>query len=261
VTAVETGPRRQSAIRSILLLAAVVVAVGGCLPAPTTVEGRAVTDLWAAFLIAAAVVGGTVWFLITFALLRYRRRMTEPMAAPPQEGRTPRIEFVWTAIPIVIVLALFGLTMVALGRVDARDSSARVTVKVLAYRWTWAFTYGDTGVTIAGTQDQAPELVVPTGEPIHIVLTSADVAHSFFVPAFLFKRDAIPGMPNEFDLNITDAGTYRGQCAEFCGIFHDRMLLSVRAVSRAEFDAWLAAQPRSSAPPGPSGPAAASSAP
>jgi cytochrome c oxidase subunit 2 len=85
-------------------------------------------------------------------------------------------------------------------------------------------------------------MVVPVGEPIHIVLTSADVDHAFYVPQFLFKRDAIPGHPNEFDVTITDPGTYNGQCAEFCGIYHDRMLLSVQAVSRPEYDAWLAAQ-------------------
>ncbi|HEY7131966.1 MAG TPA: cytochrome c oxidase subunit II [Candidatus Limnocylindrales bacterium] len=251
------GPR----VGRLVLLGALAGAVSGCLPAPTTLEGRAVTDLWTQFLIAAGIVGGIVWALMTFALIRYRRRPKDTAVVPPQESGTPRLEIVWTAIPIVIVLALFGLTMVALGRVDARDPSARVTVDVLAYRWTWSFTYAGTGVTIAGTPDEAPELVLPTGEPIRIVLSSADVAHSFYVPAFLFKRDAIPGQPNEFDLNITDAGTYRGQCAEFCGVFHDRMMLSVRAVSRAEFDTWLAAQPRFSAAPGPSGSATGSAAP
>jgi cytochrome c oxidase subunit 2 len=97
-------------------------------------------------------------------------------------------------------------------------------------------------------------MVVPVGEPIHIVLTSADVDHAFYVPQFLFKRDAIPGHPNQFDVTITDPGTYNGQCAEFCGIYHDRMLLSVQAVSRAEYDTWLAAQAAATASTGPSAP-------
>ena len=86
-------------------------------------------------------------------------------------------------------------------------------------------------------------MVVPVGEPIHIVLTSADVDHAFYVPQFLFKRDAIPGHPERVRLHDHDPGTYNGQCAEFCGIYHDRMLLTVQAVSRPEYDAWLAAQP------------------
>jgi cytochrome c oxidase subunit 2 len=83
-------------------------------------------------------------------------------------------------------------------------------------------------------------MVVPAGEPIHIVLTSTDVVHSFYVPQFLFKRDAIPGRPNEFDLTIDEPGAYGGQCAEFCGVFHDRMTLTVRAMTRVDYDAWLA---------------------
>jgi cytochrome c oxidase subunit 2 len=108
-------------------------------------------------------------------------------------------------------------------------------------------------------------MVVPAGEPIHILLTSVDVNHAFYVPAFLFKRDAIPGHPNEFDVTITEPGDYNGQCAEFCGVFHDRMLLTVRAVSRPDFDAWLAARqsapPSAAAPSAPASPAPAAASP
>jgi cytochrome c oxidase subunit 2 len=102
-------------------------------------------------------------------------------------------------------------------------------------------------------------MVVPVGEPIHVVLASNDVVHAFYVPAFLFKRDAIPGRTNEFDLTIDNADTYRGQCAEFCGVFHDRMLLTVRAVPRTEFDTWLATQVATPAAPTASAPAATQS--
>ena len=83
-------------------------------------------------------------------------------------------------------------------------------------------------------------MVVPVGEPVHVLLTSDDVIHSFYVPAFLFKRDAIPGHPTEFDFTVDEPGGYGGQCAEFCGVYHDRMLLTVRAVTRPEFESWLA---------------------
>ncbi len=226
---------------AVCLLVGLVVA--GCMPQPATEQAKAVQTLWRQFLIAAAFVGGTVWVLITVMIVRYRRRASEPAdrQAPPAPTDSRPVELAWTAIPIAIVLVLFGLTLVALGTVDARSPS-RVTIEVMAFRWQWRFDYEGTSVHVIGGPDTVAQMVVPVGEPVHIVLTSADVDHSFYVPQFLFKRDAIPGHPNDFDVTVTDPGTYNGQCAEFCGIYHDRMLLSVKAVTRPEFDAWLAAQ-------------------
>jgi cytochrome c oxidase subunit 2 len=133
---------------------------------------------------------------------------------------------------------------------------------VTAFRWQWRFVYPDAGVTVTGAPDEPAEMVVPVGEPIRIVLSSADVNHAFYVPQFLFKRDAIPGRTTEFDVTVAEPGTYRGQCAEFCGVFHDRMLLSVRAVTRAEFDQWIAArQAGASSSPTNAGPSAAAASP
>jgi len=217
------------------------------MPAPATTEAQAVATLWTQFLIAAAIVGGTVWALITFMIVRYRGRPSD-LDALPARSDFLALELAWTAIPIAIILILFGLTLVSLNQVDARSES-RVTVAVTAFRWQWRFDYRGTPVSVVGDPDTVAVMVVPTGEPIHIVLTSVDVNHAFYVPAFLFKRDAIPGHPNEFDVTITEPGDYNGQCAEFCGVFHDRMLLSVKAVSRPDFDAWLAAQ-QSASPSG-----------
>ena len=222
---------------------AVALLGAGCMPQPVTEQAQAVSNLWVQFFVAAVLVGGTVWFLITFMILRYRHRGPDPAAIPkhgaPVESK--KIEALWTAIPIVIVLILFALTLGAMSVVDARAQS-RVRIDVTAFRWQWRFDYEGTNVRVLGDSNQAaPQMVVPVGEPIHIVLTSVDVDHSFYVPQFLFKRDAIPGHPNEFDVTITEPGTYNGQCAEFCGVFHDRMLLSVKAVTRPEYDAWLAA--------------------
>jgi cytochrome c oxidase subunit 2 len=238
--------RRVAAVGALLT-----ALVAGCMPDPVTEQARAVRDLWSQFLIASVLVGGTVWVLITVALVRYRRPRRAPDAVaemPRQTHGSTRLEIAWTAIPIVIILVLFALTMGALGRIDAR-SPGSVTVQVDAFRWQWRFDYPGTGVSVVGGPDTPAELIVPAGEPIHFVLTSSDVDHSFYVPQFLFKRDAIPGFPNQFDITIDEPGVYRGQCAEFCGVFHARMLLSVRALSRADFDAWLATAPRSSLAP------------
>jgi cytochrome c oxidase subunit 2 len=97
---------------------------------------------------------------------------------------------------------------------------------------------------VVGTPDDPPEAVLPTGGPVRVVLTSPDVIHSFYVPEFLFKRDAIPGRTTSFDLTIERPGIYRGRCAEFCGLDHWRMRFTIRAVSPTEFEAWLAGQAR-----------------
>jgi cytochrome c oxidase subunit 2 len=161
----------------------------------------------------------------------------------------------WTAIPIGIVLGLFVGT---LGTLAVLERTAPATeVRVEAYRWGWAFSFPGTNVRISGTADTGPEVVLPVGQPIRIVLASADVIHAFYVPAFLFKRDAIPGRESSFEFTIAEAGTYRGQCAEFCGILHSRMPFALRAVPPPAFEAWLAAAaaaPAASASPGAPGP-------
>ncbi|MGH2465216.1 MAG: cytochrome c oxidase subunit II [Candidatus Limnocylindrales bacterium] len=228
------------------------LSMAGCLPAGATNQAHAVNDLWTVFVVAAAGIAILVWGLITFAIVRYRRSTRDARTMPPQLKSAFRLEVVWTVGPIVLVAFLFLMTLGALGRIDAVEPS-RVTIDVNAFRWQWQFTYAGTGVSVVGTGQTPAQMVVPVGEPVDVVLTSSDVVHSFFVPAFLFKRDAIPGHPTEFQFTVETAGDYNGQCAEFCGVYHDQMLLVVHAVSRAEFDAWLAGQPRSSPVPSPSG--------
>jgi cytochrome c oxidase subunit 2 len=243
--------RTSRAARLSIAVIALAASATGCLPAPATQQARAVTELWTVFIVAAGAVALLVWGLITFDILRYRRRKSDAGTVPPQIHDAPRLEIAWTAGPIIIVLVLFWLTLGALDRIDAR-APGKVIVDVTAFRWQWAFDYPGTGVRVVGEPEVPAEMVVPAGEPIHIVLTATDVAHSFFVPQFLFKRDAIPGRPNEFDITIDQPGAYGGQCAEFCGVFHDRMLLTVRAVTRPEYDAWLASASASPAAGSPS---------
>ncbi len=134
---------------------------------------------------------------------------------------------------------LFGLTVRTLSTVDAVEPGG-VNLHVTAFRWQWQASYPDDAVTITGTPGQPPEIVLPVDTPVHVTLESLDVNHAFFVPSFLFKRDAIPGRPTYFDLRVTAAGTYPGACAEFCGVGHDEMLFTIRAVDPATFQTWLA---------------------
>jgi cytochrome c oxidase subunit 2 len=228
---------------------AAVALVGGCLPAAATAEGRAIADLYVGFVAIALVVAGVVFGLTTFAILRYRAGTGPDAALPAQVRGNVRLEALWTAIPIVIVAGLFIGTLLVLGRVEARSEAPGAELRVEAFRWGWSFSYPSAGVTVSGVGPPGPEAVVPVDEPIRVTVAARDVVHAFYVPVFLFKRDAIPGRESVFEFTVDEPGTYRGQCAEFCGIYHSRMPFSIRAVPRAEFDAWLAAQPQASPAP------------
>jgi cytochrome c oxidase subunit 2 len=233
--------RRGSWLRRVLVWCFAGLVVAGCLPTSVTDQGRVVNDLWNVFLGPAVAVAAIVWGLITLAILRFRRRASTPAEPPRQTAGHTGLEIVWTVIPIAIVAVLFFLTVGAVNRIYSRTNGG-IDVNVTAFRWQWQIVYPADGVTVVGLPDVPAEMVVPVGEPVHVTLTSPDVIHSFYVPVFLFKRDAIPGRPNTFEFTVEEEGTYRGQCAEFCGVNHDRMTFAVRAVQRADYEAWLTQQ-------------------
>jgi cytochrome c oxidase subunit 2 len=238
--------RRTARLAVAGLIAALLVA--GCLPTPATSQARSIHDLYLWFFGGSVIVAAIVWGTVTLAILRRRR----DNALPRQLEGNLLIEGIWTALPLLTVFGLFALTMVTLNEVNARSPEKGVTVNVTAFRWQWQFDYPETGIRIVGQLDQAPpELIVPAGEPVHVTLSApaGDVNHAFFVPQFLFKRDAIAGRSSDFDFTVDNPGTYRGQCAEFCGIYHDAMLFSVHAVTRPEYDAWVSQQQARSQPP------------
>jgi cytochrome c oxidase subunit 2 len=237
-----TQPRIVAAAQGLRARGMVVVLLGlvvsGCMPTPASTQGRQISDLYGMFVIGGVIVATIVWVLVTWSILRYRRRDDR---LPEQTHGNLRIEAVWTLIPAVTVLALFVLTLQALGNVQA-VAPGGINLHVTAFRWQWQATYPDAGVTITGTTANELEVVLPVNTPIHVTLESLDVNHSWYVPAFLFKRDAIPGRPTTFDLEVAAPGVYPGACAEFCGIGHDQMLFTVRGVDMATFQAWLADQ-------------------
>jgi cytochrome c oxidase subunit 2 len=222
-----------------LASAALLTACGtaGLEPAGTR-QGERIGALWVVFFWAAVGVAAVVYGLILWSVARYRRRPDR--RAPPQFRSQIPIEIAYTLIPIAIVAVLFVLTFRTERQVLTLDTRPAATIRVQAFDWSWRFDYEGTEVSVIGTPDDPPEMVVPVDEPVRIELTATDVIHSFYVRDFLFKRDAIPGIPNTFDLTVDEPGTYAGQCAEFCGLDHYRMRFSIRAVPAEEFEAWLA---------------------
>ncbi|MGH2725147.1 MAG: cytochrome c oxidase subunit II [Actinomycetota bacterium] len=205
-------------------------------PGGATEQGRAIRALWDVFFWVGVGVAAVVYGLILWSVVRYRRRSDE---LPPQVRVNIPLEIAYTLIPVLIVGVLFALTYRTESRVGRLVDDPALTVHVQAFNWSWRFDYEDRGVSVFGTPEDPPELVLPAGRTVRLRLTATDVIHSLYVPEFLFKRDAIPGHPNEFDISIDEPGSYTGQCAEFCGLDHARMRFTIRALPPTEFDRWL----------------------
>jgi cytochrome c oxidase subunit 2 len=224
-------------------IAAVVAAAGmaACAPDPAGEQGAAVKDLYDVFFYVAAAVFTVVAGLIAFSIVRFRGRPGDD-ELPRQTKHNLALEITWFAIPTAIVIGLFVLSASALQDVNDEHPNPSVTVEVDSFQWGWRFTYVDRGVVVEGLPESPAEVVLPVGEPLRFDLLSSDVVHSFYVPRFLVKRDAVPGETNRVDYTIREEGTYTGACAEFCGLLHDRMLFTVRAVSVEDFETWLSEQ-------------------
>lgn len=212
-------------------------------PNPATTQGEEVSGIYPLIFWVAVAVFFLVEGLLVIIVLRFRRRPTDP-DLPTQTHGHNLLEVLWTLIPALIVTFLFWQTVERLGKIQAlSDSPPAVVVDVTGFQWQWTFDYPNQGnLSFTGTGTTGPEMVVPTNESVRIRLHSRDVIHSFYVPLFNYKLDVIPGRVNEFEITIDEPGSYGGQCAEFCGLGHADMFFSVRAVSRAEFEAWVVQQ-------------------
>jgi cytochrome c oxidase subunit 2 len=208
-------------------------------PDPKSEEGETVLSLWQGFFLAGIGVGLLVWGLLVYVLVRYRRRHGDDDSMPDQRAFHIPLEVTYTAIPIVIVAGLFGVSWVATDDINSLEPDPPITVEVIGFQWSWQFVYPDEDITVSGEPGDPPELVLPVGERARLELTSVDVAHSFWTPDFLSKRDLIPGVDNEIDVTPTETGEYIGRCAEFCGLDHWRMYYDVRVVERDEYEDWL----------------------
>lgn len=246
-------------------LAAGALVLGGCkLPAfytqhPVTGQEQDSFNLYSATVIAAIVVGVITGGLILFAALRYRRRSD---AVPRQFQYHIPLEIFYTVVPIAIVLVLFGFTVTTENTVDKVPANAPQKVTITAFQWGWKFDYVNQGRYVQGIRTEDPDpvglggktcdasapnadwclgpgLVMPVGETVDITLVSNDVIHSFYVPQFLFSRQALPGVRNRFAFTVQHSGIYRAQCNNICGLYHSQMFFHVVALPPAQFDAWV----------------------
>jgi len=183
------------------------------------------------FLVAVSVVFGLLiaGLLVTFAI-RFRRRSRDEHG---ERHPSPLwLELTWSLIPLAIVMVIFAWSARLFFRIQRVPRDA-VNVQVVGKRWMWKIQH------ITG-QREINELHVPVGVPIKLTLTSEDVIHSFFIPAFRVKRDAVPGRYNTTWFEATEPGTYHLFCAEYCGTKHSGMIGRIVVMEPAAFQAWLA---------------------
>ncbi len=216
------------------------------MPEPATDRAPYIDELWHWGWVAAILVGILVWGLILYAVFKFRRRSDDEI--PVQTRYNLPIEILYTIAPVVMVVVFFFFTVQTQNDVLAQASEngeADHTIGVVGQKWSWSFNYlGEEAVDgqdvfTAGTPAELPTLWLPVDESVKVELSSPDVIHSFWVPAFLFKMDVVPGRNNSFSFTPTREGTFAGKCAELCGTYHSRMLFNVNVVSRAKYDEHL----------------------
>ena len=194
--------------------------------------------LFSLYLIVGCVVAAIVFAAVAFALLRYRARA----------GRAPSRRNEANAVEIVAAVLIAGVLAVLLTRTftteakEDRTGHGATRIDVTAFRWGWRFDYPGQGVSVVGNNNRNPTFAVPVGKPVSFSLRTLDVIHSFWVPDERFKRDAIPGRVNRFDLRFDEPGNEDGVCAEFCGLRHSDMGFDVLVLSPSSYRRWLAAQ-------------------
>lgn len=216
---------------------------------PTNIFAPASTPANSIFglsLFVLAVTGAV--FLVVFALLLYsvlkfkKKRDDDDGREPPQVYGSNQIELAWTVIPVLIVVALFMATARVIASVQKTgEPDHAIEVAAIGHQFWWEYRYPALGVVTAN------ELHVPVSDtsnptPTYITLLSADTDHSFWVPRLAGKTDLIPNHPNRMWIDPHETGVYLGQCAQYCGTQHAKMLLRVYVQSRQDFDRWAQQQ-------------------
>ncbi|WP_218220046.1 cytochrome c oxidase subunit II [Nesterenkonia sp. Act20] len=260
-----TGSRGR-AVKTVALASAAALVLSACsgdnpaargwLPGSrdTTSNTAELTDLWVNSWIAALIVGLITWGLMLWCMIAYRRRKGET-GYPRQLAYNIPLEIMYTIVPLVMVGVLFFYTDQVQRSVDDPNEDPDLVIDVRGKQWAWDFNYNYEGEEryFAGVQahltgeegvrDELPTLYLPVDEPVTFELNARDVIHSFWIPAFLQKRDMIPGRTNTIHLTPQELGSFDGKCAELCGEYHSEMLFNVEVVSDEEFRDYLETLP------------------
>jgi cytochrome c oxidase subunit 2 len=212
--------------------------------APASTPAKSIFGLSLFVLAVTGAIFSVVFALLLYSVVKFRKRRNDDGREPPQVYGSNQVELAWTIIPILIVVALFMATarVIALVQKTSPPSNA-IAITAIGHQFWWEYRYPDLGVVTAN------ELHVPVSDPVHptptfIKLLSADTDHSFWVPRLGGKTDLIPNHPNSMWIDPQETGVYLGQCAQYCGTQHAKMLLRVYVQSKEDFDSWIRHQRR-----------------
>jgi cytochrome c oxidase subunit 2 len=235
-------PRRSAA--GALGVAAVGTAAGCAANAPSTLApggpgAERVANLWWLLFWISVVVSVVVVLLLAWAVARGRRPETR---VRPGRGRV-FVLVLGVAIPAVVLTAVYAVGLRDMKALAEPPRPAELTIDVIGRLWWWEVRYPEAGF------ETANEIHIPAGVPVMLRLRTADVIHSFWVPELMPKTDLLPERVNEMWLLADEPGTYRGQCAEYCGLQHAHMAFHIVAEPPEEFAAWVAQQRGSAQPP------------
>jgi len=199
-------------------------------PEAASAESTYVDEMFYAMIFVISFVWSLIVVLVLYSVVVFRRKPGDMADGPHVTGHTG-LEITWTIIPFLVVMAFAVWGATHLEEITAAEPD-ELEVRVTGFQFGWRFEYPDAGVT-------SNELYLPVDRQIHLVLTSQDVIHSFWITEFRVKQDAVPGMFTDLRITPTELGDYRVRCAELCGYSHSAMYAPVVVVEPADFEAWL----------------------
>src|SRR6267154_2702953 len=214
---------------------------------PLSQPAQEIKELSLLVLAICATIFLIVVGLLVYAIVRFRHRPGDEASEPPQIYGSNQIETAWTVLPTLIVVVLILVTSRTIADIQNRKAApGAVHATIVGHQWWWEIRYPELGIVTAN------ELHLPASDgtrrlPTFLKLQSADVAHSFWVPQLAGKTDVIPGRENAMWFEPTQPGTYLGNCAEYCGMQHARMLIRVIVHPPGEFEHWVAQQQQAAA--------------
>ena len=197
-------------------------------------------SLWQGAWIAGAVVGVFTLILILWPAVFHRANAGKG-EFPKQTQYNVPVEIAYTLIPFIIVAVLFYFTAVKQTEIVEKTTNYKHEILVDGFQWSWQFSYPEAGpkAVVTGTPAKPPTLYVPLGEKVRYTITSNDVVHGFWVPAFMIQMQNLPGVTNYLEFTANKLGTYPGRCNILCGRNHSQMLFSVKVVTPAEYETYL----------------------
>jgi cytochrome c oxidase subunit 2 len=197
-------------------------------------------SLWQGAWIAAGVVGVITLILILWPAVFHRLKKDSP-EFPKQTQYNVPVEILYTVIPFIIVAVLFAYTAKKESVIVSKTTGPAHEISVQGIQWSWQFGYSEAGpsAVVTGTPAQPPTLYLPQGEKVRFTITSNDVVHGFWIPAFMIQMQNLPGVTNKLEFTANKLGTYPGRCNILCGRNHTQMIFTVKVVTPAEYQNYL----------------------